>query len=244
MLLEQFENAINGDYESVDAMKTALTEVFPSIKSAFEDNKTQRKDLGSKYDNTLKTLEKIGKTLGLENYSDYSVEDIKAKFDSIKSEKNVDYDKKLSDEVEKYRREFNEELAVAQKDALDAKEKLNSFEHRTLIDKSNLLKDVKDDTPLFKEQAMSYLMSQTMVKDGRLVVNDGNGTPAKDLKSGDLLSGDFVVSKMKEDSVYAPLFKSQQKDGMGTPANQVNSGLYSNQTKSSLDKISGGLGKL
>lgn len=246
MLFEQLEQSLNGEFESVDAMKASIKGMLPAIQGAFDRNKETTRELGKKYDASLQRISGIQSTLGLEN--DFTNDDISGVLNGFKTQNDTDYDAKLNAEIDKYKKEFNDQLTLANQDAETAKSELGLFKHKSAIDASGLLKDIRDETPLFKEQALNYIMNKTIVVDGQLYANDGDGKPALNFQSKDdsdkYLGGDFVVSKMKDDAVYAPLFKNPQKaNGMNTNPQQSNANNYSQQTRTSLSKISDGLRK-
>ena len=241
--LSQFKALLNSKIEDAD-LKNELVGAFENVATdvtaQFDDLKSQRKEVGKKLDSEKANFSKLAQSLGLDK--DATIEDINEALENRTP--NDDIDTKIQSVEAKYKQQLEElRSVVSEKENAynEVSSKYQDLEFNSLIEGAGVLSGVQDN-PVMRKSIVEHLKSQLLVKDGRLFVNDGNGEVARNLTTNEIMTPDVVVSKLKDDKVWQPFFKSDQKaEGMGVLPNQANSGIYSQQTRSSLSKIVDGL---
>lgn len=237
------------DGEVKTELVNALESVSNDVTTQLTELKSQRKDVGKKLDSEKANLQNIAKGLGLDKES--TIEDINEALTNISTNNNVELKDALESEKLKWEaksqtqiEEFRSLIADKENALSDVSGKYQNLEFDNLINNAGVLKDVQDN-PIMRKSITEHLKSQLLVKDGNLFVNDGNGEVARNLTTNEVMTPDVVVSKLKDDAIWQPFFKGEQKaNGMGTPATQPNGGVYSQQTRSTASKITDGLSKL
>ncbi len=226
--------------------KTELVTSFETVTGEYNKVKNLRKELGGKLDKALEFKSKVGSLMEFEE--DFTIDDVQESINAkLKAGASDDIDKVRNDLTTKYETELSTLRDLNNASDIKYNEmnsKYQMLEHDGLIDKVGLL-DKFQDNGLFKQMGREHFRKNTLVVDGNLYLNDGDGTPAKDLKTGEFLAPEHLYSKMKDDVQWQPMLKTEQKaNGMNTPQQQANSGQYSQQTQTTHGKISEGLQNL
>ena len=219
-MIEQLEKLINGEYESTELMKTALTDAMPTFKTFIDNNKSQRKDLGTKVDALIAKHKGLKDVFGFED-DEFSIDDIKS---YLKDNSSADLDKLKASLESKYEKDMatlRSELAT--KDGLinETTTKYNDSLFKSAIVESGLLSEFVDE-PMARNNITAMIKDKLIYEDGKVYVKDSTtGEKAKDIRSGEFLSPKSVIDGLK--TTISPIYLNPAMKNNGTntpPSNQ------------------------
>lgn len=219
-MIEQLEKLINGEYESTELMKTALTDAMPTFKTFIDNNKSQRKELGTKVDALIAKQKGLKDVFGFED-DEFSIDDIKS---YLKDNSSADLDKLKASLESKYEKDMatlRSELAT--KDGLinETTTKYNDSLFKSAIVESGLLSEFVDE-PMARNNITAMIKDKLIYEDGKVYVKDSTtGEKAKDIRSGEFLSPKSVIDGLK--TTISPIYLNPAMKNNGTntpPSNQ------------------------
>ncbi len=215
-MIEQLEKLINGEYESTELMKTALTDAMPTFKTFIDNNKSQRKELGTKVDALIAKQKGLKDVFGFED-DDFSIDDIKS---YLKDNSSADLDKLKASLESKYEKDMTTlRSELATKDGLinETTTKYNDSLFKSAIVESGLLSEFVDE-PMARNNITAMIKDKLIYEDGKVYVKDSTtGEKAKDIRSGEFLSPKSVIDGLK--TTISPIYlnPAMKNNGSGTP---------------------------
>ena len=219
-MIEQLEKLINGEYESTELMKTALTDAMPTFKTFIDNNKSQRKDLGTKVDALIAKQKGLKDVFGFED-DEFSIDDIKS---YLKDNSSADLDKLKASLESKYEKDMTTlRSELATKDGLinETTTKYNDSLFKSAIVESGLLSEFVDE-PMARNNITAMIKDKLIYEDGKVYVKDSTtGEKAKDIRSGEFLSPKSVIDGLK--TTISPIYLNPAMKNNGTntpPSNQ------------------------
>ena len=219
-MIEQLEKLINGEYESTELMKTALTDAMPTFKTFIDNNKSQRKELGTKVDALIAKQKGLKDVFGFED-DDFSIDDIKS---YLKDNSSADLDKLKASLESKYEKDMTTlRSELATKDGLinETTTKYNDSLFKSAIVESGLLSEFVDE-PMARNNITAMIKDKLIYEDGKVYVKDSTtGEKAKDIRSGEFLSPKSVIDGLK--TTISPIYLNPAMKNNGTntpPSNQ------------------------
>ena len=219
-MIEQLEKLINGEYESTELMKKALTEAMPTFKTFIDNNKSQRKDLGTKVDALIAKQKGLKDVFGFED-DEFSIDDIKS---YLKDNSSADLDKLKASLESKYEKDMTTlRSELATKDGLinETTTKYNDSLFKSAIVESGLLSEFVDE-PMARNNITAMIKDKLIYEDGKVYVKDSTtGEKAKDIRSGEFLSPKSVIDGLK--TTISPIYLNPAMKNNGTntpPSNQ------------------------
>jgi|FLOH01.1.fsa_nt_gi hypothetical protein len=219
-MIEQLEKLINGEYESTELMKTALTDAMPTFKTFIDNNKSQRKELGTKVDALIAKQKGLKDVFGFED-DEFSIDDIKS---YLKDNSSADLDKLKASLESKYEKDMTTlRSELATKDGLinETTTKYNDSLFKSAIVESGLLSEFVDE-PMARNNITAMIKDKLIYEDGKVYVKDSTtGEKAKDIRSGEFLSPKSVIDGLK--TTISPIYLNPAMKNNGTntpPSNQ------------------------
>jgi len=219
-MIEQLEKLINGEYESTELMKKALTEAMPTFKTFIDNNKSQRKELGTKVDALIAKQKGLKDVFGFED-DEFSIDDIKS---YLKDNSSADLDKLKASLESKYEKDMTTlRSELATKDGLinETTTKYNDSLFKSAIVESGLLSEFVDE-PMARNNITAMIKDKLIYEDGKVYVKDSTtGEKAKDIRSGEFLSPKSVIDGLK--TTISPIYLNPAMKNNGTntpPSNQ------------------------
>jgi hypothetical protein len=215
-MIEQLEKLINGEYESTELMKTALTDAMPTFKTFIDNNKSQRKELGTKVDALIAKQKGLKDVFGFED-DEFSIDDIKS---YLKDNSSADLDKLKASLESKYEKDMTTlRSELATKDGLinETTTKYNDSLFKSAIVESGLLSEFVDE-PMARNNITAMIKDKLIYEDGKVYVKDSTtGEKAKDIRSGEFLSPKSVIDGLK--TTISPIYlnPAMKNNGSGTP---------------------------
>lgn len=230
-MIDQLKSLINSDYETVEDMQKALSEAMPTIEGEINKGNTQRKELGKKADELVDLKKAIGAKLGLDDVNEASIgeaiEAIVANGDKAEEIEALreSLSKKYESDIEQLRSELNQKETFIG----DLTQKHNDALFDKHITSSGLLEGFVDE-PMARNMVISQIKEKLIYDNGNVYVKDSaSGDIAKDIRTGEPLKPESVVSELKKTISPMYLVSETTAQGGGTPP--------SNQTTTSTTTV-------
>lgn len=210
--LQQYRNLLNGLEDG--EMKTNLVNAFGNVELDFNNAITAR-DSAKQTLNDYKTL--VTSKIGTDDVTTFEMpkpnEDIEKIKSDLEAKYNSDMDT-LRTDVQGWETKYN-----------DATAKLEDFAFRKAVEDNGLLQNFNIENPYVKDLVVNHIKNNTVVEDGKIYAKDSTtGEKARDIKSGDFLSGANIVEGMIGANEWMPFVKPQANaTGMGSKTTTVTS---------------------